>query len=358
MKKPILILLITLITITPIIAEETTTEAPQATEETTEPIEETKESAKDIQTTTIDPPAAPESGIFGSLSPFLAESFQVDSATGSATMSVPITVPPGRKNMQPSVALSYSSNNSNGICGVGWAIPTSSIQRSTKKGVPTYNNADDTFIFSGAELVNIGGNEYRAKIEGAFMRYVYTYTPNPDNSELTINSWTVYDKSGTKYTFGSNTRLENGTKTFSWYLDEVKDVYENYITYTYTEETGQIYLETINYTGGTDLEPNKSIEFIYDKRENDTGEIEDFIRPDKLYSYRTGWNITTGKILSFIDVKLKSSDAEPNYDLIWRYKLDYITSGDTNRSLLQKITVFDAEGNSLPPKTFTYQSLD
>lgn len=283
------------------------------------------------------PDASPEGGISGSAVPFLSESFQTDLATGAATMSVAITVPPGRKNMQPKLALSYSSNNSNGVCGMGWAIPANYIQRSTKDGIPSYD-LSDTFLFmssgSNAELVNIENNEYRAKIESAFMKYVY------DGS-----SWMVYDKSGTRYLFGSSgaSRLANDSKVFGWYLDKVIDVYGNYITYIYDKpDDGQIYLKEIRYTYGPGLDYDKSIVFNYEDR------------TDKLYSYRSGWKIATSKRLDSIKVYLVGT-TEP----IWRYELTYgEPSLDTGRSLLREITVYDKTGNSLPPKTFTYQRLD
>ena len=274
------------------------------------------------------------STISGSAMPFLGESFQTDLATGAATLSIPVTIPPGRKNMQPSVGLSYSSNNSNGICGMGWSIPSNTIQRSTKNGTPTYD-ATDTFTFaasgSNAELVNIGGDEYRAKIESAFMKYIFQ-----------TNTWTVYDKSGTKYFFGQDltSRIENSGNTFSWHLDRVEDLHGNYVTYTYEKPgDGQIYLKEIHYTGGTGLSADKLVTFNYEDR------------PDKLFSYRSGWNMTTGKRLTSIHVKL-------NENLIWRYELSYIESPDTDRSLLESITVYDKDSNSLPPKRFTYQRLD
>ena len=283
----------------------------------------------------------PRGGVSGSGSPFLSESFQTDLATGAATLSVPITIPPGRKNMQPKIALSYSSNSSNGICGVGWGIPMSSIQRSTKNGVPKYNSSD-TFIFassgSNAELIHIGGDEYRAKIESAFMKYVL----NGDNS------WAVYDKSGTKYIFGAleAARIQNGSKIFAWYLNKVVDVYGNYITYRYEKPTdGQIYLKEIQYTGfegDTDMDPDKSI--VFDYAEN---------RPDKIYSYRSGWEIVTSRRIHAIVASFIGGDA------IWIYDLSYgEVSPDTGRTLLRSIAVRDKNGVSLPPKTFTYQRLD
>jgi hypothetical protein len=278
--------------------------------------------------------AHPENTIMGVMAPFLGESFQTDLATGAATLSIAITVLPGRRNMQPKISLSYSSNNSNGICGVGWSLPLSCIQRSTKNGTPKYNT-EDTFVFisgsSNSELINIGGGEYRAKIENAFMKYVFL-----------DESWSVYDKSGTKYTFGSveGSRIINGEDVFAWYLEKAEDLYGNYIDYTYEKPgDGQIYLKRIDYTVSEGLSPDKSVVFYYDTR------------TDKLYSYRSGWKISTSKRLSSIEVLLNGS-------LVWLYKLDYIQSPDTERSLLSKITVYDKNGNSLPPKVFSYQRLD
>ncbi len=295
----------------------------------------TDDKAINTMSTASIPDANPGDGVSGSMSPFLSESFQTDLATGAGTASIAITIPPGRKNMQPKLGLSYSSNNSNGICGVGWAIPANFIQRSTKSGVPNYTS-EDSFMFissgSNAELVSIGENQYRAKIESGFMKYVFVG-----------NIWTVYDKSGTKYIFGeaAESRQEDSGKTFSWYLNRVEDVYGNYITYTYDIPvgSGQIYLTEINYTGGNGLLPDKKVVFNYDPR------------TDKLYSYRSGWKITTSQRLKSIEVRL-------NEALVWQYGLAYMPSPDTGRSLLETITVKDGAGKSLPPKTFTYQTLE
>ena len=279
-----------------------------------------------------------------SLSPLLSESFQTDLATGSATANIPIVVPPGRKNMQPSLAISYSSNNSNGICGVGWGLTTSSIQRSTKKGIPKYDNTD-TFDFasSGSSgdlvLIDAPNNEYRQKIETGFMKYVF---------DSANSKWTVWDKVGTKYTFGSfiDSRIINsdGTKTFAWFLDSVTDVYGNAVIFTYTKDSGQIYLSKVNYTANTSVTPaftaDKEIDFIYE-----TG------RPDITYNNRTGWQIATAQRLKEVQIKVDGS-------LVWRYAIIYLVSGDTTRSLLSQVTLFDAAGNSLPPKKFTYQTIE
>lgn len=49
---------------------------------------------------------------------------------GAATYTIPLTLPPGRKGMQPSLSLSYSSRSGAGTAGMGWSLGgLSSIHR-------------------------------------------------------------------------------------------------------------------------------------------------------------------------------------------------------------------------------------
>lgn len=279
-----------------------------------------------------------------SLSPLLSESFQTDLATGSATANIPIVVPPGRKNMQPSIAISYSSNNPNGVCGVGWGLTTSSIQRSTKNGTPKYDSTD-TFVFASSgssgdlALIDAENNEYRQKIETGFMKYVF----DPAGSK-----WTVWDKAGTKYVFGSSvdSRIvgDDTAKIFAWFLDRVEDVYGNTVLFNYEKDGGQIYLAGAIYTSNSTVTPalaaDKTVSLVYE-----TG------RADITYNNRAGWQIATAKRLKEVQVKVDGT-------LVWRYAFSYSTSADTTRSLLTQVTLFDAAGNSLPPKKFTYQTIE
>ncbi len=85
---------------------------------------------------------------------------------------------------------------------------------------------------------------------------------------------------------------------------------------------------------------DKEVDFVYE-----TG------RPDITYNNRTGWQIATAERLKEVQINVDGA-------LVWRYALTYITSSDTNRSLLSQVTLFDASGNSLPPKKFTYQTIE
>jgi hypothetical protein len=295
------------------------------------------------------PPAVEPSAMGGAFSSLMSESFQTDLATGAATLNIPIVVPPGRKNVQPNIALSYSSNNPNGICGVGWSIPVSAIQHSTKNGVPRYGQMDN-FVAGGQELVDVGADGYRAKIESSFTKYIYSETDK---------NWIAYDKSGTKYYFGTdiNSRMTHPTITdyiFAWYLDRVEDVYGNAMTYEYIKDRDSLYPKNIYYTSNDkntpELKADKRIEFNYSFN----------VRPDNIYSNRSGWpSAITGRLDSIKIYLNEDSDWETDPGVrIWSYILSYEESPDTSRSLLTSIQLTDADNNVLPPKTFQYQRLE
>ncbi|MFC1631259.1 SpvB/TcaC N-terminal domain-containing protein [Candidatus Omnitrophota bacterium] len=266
------------------------------------------------------------------LTPSLTQSYQTDLMTGAALSSVPIVVPPGRKGIQPNISLAYSSNNPNGICGVGWRLEFGSIQRNTKRGVPEYDSTD-TFVanVNGAnvELVDIGSGEYRARQEGAFLKFSY------DGAY-----WQVKDKSGMSYFFGSsaNARQANSSGTFKWYLDKVVDLHGNYMNINYLHDQGQVYLQDVQYTGKEGGEtPTNTAEFIYETRN------------DLFSSYRSGFKVITAKRLSAIDLKVSGQRAR-------KYVINYSASPETQRSLLTSVTEYGSDGaTSLPPIRFEYQ---
>ncbi|MBI4849135.1 MAG: hypothetical protein HY808_11270 [Nitrospirae bacterium] len=83
--------------------------------------------------------AAASSGTFTSI--------QISPAgnSGAAVTSIPIEVPPGRKGIQPNIALNYNSSGRNGWLGVGWSLDMGAIQRNTKWGV---NYSGNDYIYS------------------------------------------------------------------------------------------------------------------------------------------------------------------------------------------------------------------
>lgn len=273
-----------------------------------------------------------------------AQSFQADLFTGRAQTKVPIFVPPGRKNVQPNLNLSYSSSGGNSWLGTGWGLDMGFIARDVKRGVPKYDSTDK-FIFSyqgvNSELVSIGSNEYRAKDEALFLKFVY---------DSTNNKWTVTDKSGTAHTFGDSSGsrlLGSGSSTFKWALAKVKDTSGNYMSVSYSANNGELYLSSVEYNG------NETQSFAHSHKVEFT--LED--RDDDSFSYITGAKVATNKRLNNIQVKVKDSGG--TYQLARKYVLGYEYSAATGRSRLTTITEYGKDGTtSLPATTFVYQDKD
>src|SRR5438876_5052372 len=125
----------------------------------------------------------------------IGEKFAANPVTGSGSLSVPIATSPGRSGFGPQLSLSYDSGAGNGPFGFGWSMSLPSITRKTDKGLPCYDDAEesDVFILSGAEdlvplLVENNGlwvrdvssrtvygkqysiHHYRPRVEGLFAR--------------------------------------------------------------------------------------------------------------------------------------------------------------------------------------------
>ncbi|MDD4910207.1 MAG: SpvB/TcaC N-terminal domain-containing protein [Candidatus Omnitrophica bacterium] len=273
----------------------------------------------------------------------LIKSFHLDPYSGSPVISFPIYAPAGRKGIQPNLALSYSASSGNDLLGVGWRMDMGCIERSTKKGVPKYDSTD-TFICSlggsASELVSVGANEYRSRIEGDFMKFAFDGT-----------SWSARDKQGNTYYFGLDSVLSDrsreyeGTDVFRWRLSEIKDINGNYLFIKYLEN-GSF---EVRYTGkpGTDRggygDASQGLSLRVE------AEVETEEREDPIENYRSGFKIETRR-------RLKAVNVYSNTGLIRKYVFGYKYSKKTGRSLLRTVTEYGSDGTTaMPALTFTYQ---
>src|SRR3712207_112379 len=76
----------------------------------------------------------------------MGEKFSPDPHTGTGNFTVPISLPPGRNGFQPDLRLVYSTGNGNGPFGLGWSLSVPGVSRQTSKGVPVYEDSEDTFV--------------------------------------------------------------------------------------------------------------------------------------------------------------------------------------------------------------------
>src|SRR5262249_30313422 len=148
---------------------------------------------------------------------------------------------------------------------------------------------------------------YRAKVDdGSFNSYTFS---------TTTNTWTVYDKKGMKYTYGSDdsgrmydTNTGTSTNTYRGMLQEVRDTNNNYITSTYLRDNNVLYPYKVTYTGNGSTDGPFTVTFATSTR------------PDVRVSYAAGFAATTTQRISEIDSSINSS-------IVRKYLLGY-GSGD------------------------------
>lgn len=269
---------------------------------------------------------------------------------GSAQFELPLTLPPGRQGMMPSLAISYSSNSGNGWLGVDFDIVIPKITTYTTFGVPDYDG-QDRYLLNGSQLIAVSTSgdttTYHERVEGAFQR-IQRIGTDPSNYRFEVT-----DKLGVKNIYGTDSsalrsyRTINGTyPIYTWYLSQTIDPNGNTVTYEYATDTNttgngenwqMLYLNTIHYTGHVSGEiGNYSVHFIRDNGN----------RQDVISDARGRFQIKTRYRLQEVQIKYQNN-------LIRKYVLEYIYS-DFGKSKLATIRELDGTGNEFYAYTFDY----
>nr|WP_240966605.1 SpvB/TcaC N-terminal domain-containing protein [Nodosilinea sp. P-1105] len=263
----------------------------------------------------------------------IGETFSPDLHTGTGNFTVPIALPSGRNEFQPELSLVYSTGNGNSAWGLGWGLSIPGVMRKTSRGLPRYDDEQDTFILSGAEdLVPVetlpGVTRYRPRTEGLFARIEH-------HRDSQNNYWKVWSKDGLVSFYGTPRPEDaasdwqdpaviadptNRTKIFAWNLSLTLDPYGNRIEYSYERDQtqagsrhwNQLYLSEIRYADyGEQDNPDflVSVTFEYDEE-----------RPDPFSEYRSGFEIRTQRRCQQIQITTKADDDQ----LVRSYRFVYL----------------------------------
>lgn len=349
----------------------------------------------------------------------IAEKFQANPVTGSASFSIPLPVSESR-GFSPALSLSYNSGGGNSLFGLGWTLNIPSISRKTEKGLPKYldKKASDIFLLSEAEdlvplLIQNGddwekeitpkseGDEpyevtyYRPRIEGAFARIEQW------RHELNGNiHWRSISASGIYSVYGKteNSRIadpENPDKIFKWFLERTYDDKGNSVIYEYKAEDFEgipnqkaseqhrlkgltlpvnRYLKRVKYGCTTPFdplsgtEPDCLFETIFDYGEHHTSvpspleENSWAFREDPFSSYRSTFEIRTYRLCQRVLHFHHFSEIGNTPYLVKSLDLSY-TQADSGISLLAEATqkgyIRQEDGSytsqAFPPFSFSYQ---
>lgn len=266
----------------------------------------------------------------------LRDRYETDLFTGSAVYSYPIKVPKGTNDLTPAVSLTYNSLGARDLsisAGIGWQLNRDYIERDVN--FTPANTGDDKFKlhFQGGvyDLVFVPTeNRYHTKIESSLKIEKVAGAGNE-----TGEYWQVTMPDGTTYRFGhtANSELLCSGHSYvrQWNVDEITDVHNNHIYFTYTENNGVSYLNHINYNN----DQLREITFNY------------VVNAYQRSVYVHGCNLSETSRLGNIQVKTAAT-------LVHQYDLGYSASLN-GQPLLQSITEKGSDGSSLPPTTFEYK---
>lgn len=298
----------------------------------------------------------------------IGETFQPDLHTGTAHLTVPMPLPPGRGALTPKLALAYSSGTGNGPFGIDWSLDVPRISRRTDRSVPVYDDTRDTFVLSGAEElaeVPIGNaappdlpadataTRYRPRTESGLARIVHVVGTGSDY-------WDLWTRDGLRSRYGTarppnspddwndpaTIRTPDGN-VFAWLLSITCDTFGSRTRYSYrSDDTGnpQRYLAAVEYAEYGDLDDPSyavTVSINYDDS-----------RPDPFSDRRPGFELRTTLRATQIAVSTIGSAGSP----VTTVDLSY---GDAAVSLLTglRVTGHDTTAGttqSLPPLTFDY----
>jgi RHS repeat-associated protein len=285
--------------------------------------------------------------------------------TGAATYNIPIWTPPGARDIEPHLALHYTSGGPDGVMGPGWSLTgVSAIVRCGKTWASTGGTATAIGSPAGVTLSTnddlcLDGNRLRL-VAGVQGMGGSTYmTELADFSLITANgssssplmSFTVRGKDGKYYEYGNTADSKITATGFSapyvWGIDKISDRQSNSMAYAYISGATTLSLSNIQYTATPESATSGfkyQVSFNYATRSGGT----------TITKYVAGGAVTQSQQLKNIQVW----SLLPGSTLVRQYNLGYSVSPTTNRPLLNSMQECGGPSGAdcIRPTTINYQT--
>jgi hypothetical protein len=219
-----------------------------------------------------------------------------------------------------------------GYIGATWkAAATGPNTETTSGGSTNSNNTDWAMVGFKPAPATTTNTIYCAKVDdGSHNEYSFAN-----------NTWTMYDKKGTRYLYGSDdtgrmydTTTSTSTKTYRWVLQEVRDANNNYVKYTYLRDGNVLYPNKITYTGYNTTDGPFAITFATSTR------------PDVRVTDDAGFVATTSSRISQITTAVNGTNVR-------QYNLSYTAGNNGYRSLLSGVGQIGWDDNGVLATTST-----
>lgn len=290
---------------------------------------------------------------------------------GAASYSIALAVPPGTGGMEPKLSLSYSSNGSNGMVGLGWTLGgLSTIYRCAKTvaqdGVPgriSFDNAD-RLCLDGQRLVRADGTPPGSNIDAidaAYWSASGQYRTENESfrriTRLANGGFKVEAKDGRIHYYGTNA---DGSRTGStiraqgrsdnqalvWALGSTTDRVGNYFEVDYTQDgtTGEYLPSQLRYGGNTTANQatDLAIRFSYEAR------------GDAQVMYMGGSRNDMRSRLTHIQTYIGTAADGSGGTRIRDYTVHYVESAGSGRSLVDWVQACASTNECLPKTTFDW----
>lgn len=269
---------------------------------------------------------------------------------GAANYTIPIKVPDGINGLQPTLAMVYNSQGGNSPLGMGWSI--SGLSAISRTGNTIYHDSKvDGVSLNNQDKFALDGNRLVVTY-GAYGAAASAYrTESETFKDITANgllgngplSFTVTDQNGLTYEYGNTADSRQvpvgKTEATTWYLNKVKDLKGNYMTYEYTNVNGEVVPQIIKYNcnQNTGLAFQSYVAFSYE-----TG-----VNPN--FAYVAGGNVKNTKRINKISSVQKVGTS-------WRYYRSYTPTyiNDFYTHLTKITEKGNDEAEVLPVTEFTY----
>lgn len=176
--------------------------------------------------------------------PGFGEAFSLDLNTGQASYTVPIPVPKGIGKATPTVQLAYRQSAGPSPFGLGWMLPTRSVERRLDLGVPD-DGVVARYLADGAEIVEVSPGRWRARRESAFDHYLREG-----------EGWVVHQRDGLRLELGMGAAArvvdpDRPDAVVSWLVERSVDTSGNEVRYRWDVDAGTPYLREIGWAAYT-----------------------------------------------------------------------------------------------------------
>jgi len=257
------------------------------------------------------------------------------SPMGAATYTIPIEVVPGTMGMQPNLSIVYNSMGGIGLLGMKWSL--AGLSAITRCGqFPYYDNnitaiqfnENDRFALDGDRLIQLSGGDYGA-IDAEYATEMENFTRIVTYGGITgyPTAFRAYTDDGSIIEYGitydSRQRVKAST-LLNWYINKITDANGNYMTFHYDQLDGEIWIDSIKYTGNG-FRPYAKVAFGYTDLPEDLGSNTYFVG---------GYGISQTKLLETITVFYKDT-------IVRKYQFNYnVNDIDERTTHLKEVILF------------------